>query len=127
MIVENGLSKNDYYERGVYGLPLLESGYLQHIFLNGIFYLKNCRFLQPVQHIGFENRPEGEAILLSIVIEDGSDFAVLADPAALCLVFFTVKPLTLDGGNIHGIAWKQRCTGEVLRNQKLLLGYMLID
>ena len=79
MIVENGLSKNDYYERGIYGLPLLESGYLQHIFLNGIFYLKNCRFLQPVQHIWFENRPEGEAILLSVVIEKGSDLAVLAD------------------------------------------------
>ena len=29
--------------RGISGLPLLESGFLQHIFLNGIFHLKNCR------------------------------------------------------------------------------------
>ena len=69
MIVENGLSKNDYYEREIYGLPPIESGFLQHIFLNGIFHLKNCRFLQAVQHIWFENCPEGEAILLCISFE----------------------------------------------------------
>ena len=127
MIVENRLSKNDYYERGIYGLPLLESGYLQHIFLNGIFYLKNCRFLQPVQHIGFENCPEGEAVLLSVVIEGGCNFASAANPLACGLVLVTVKPLAMDGVSIHGVVWEQRCTGEVLRNQKLLLGYMLID
>lgn len=65
--------------KGIYRLPFFESGFLQYIFLNGIFHLKNCRFLQPVQHIWFENRPAGEAILLSVVIEDGSDLAVLAD------------------------------------------------
>ena len=107
MIVENGLSENDYYEGEIYGLPLLESGFLQHIFLDGIFLLKNCRFLQPVQHIGFENCPKGETILLSFVIEDGRDLALLTDLVPLYLVSFAVKPQALDSVNIYSIARKK--------------------
>ena len=91
------------------------------MFLNGVLYLKNRRFLQPVQQLWLKDSLERQNELLIPIGKYCGDLIIFYDPMPKYIVFFTIESLTLNSVDIHCILGEKRGTVEVFIHKLYLL------